>query len=163
MYTPTCFLIDDFLPIEIHNIYSDIEKIFLIDERVLRLSDIAYNCIQENFGATLIAINSPNYLGKSYNQEGLVIPNEKTIKLNQHHFGRAVHIKVKIFDVLGINERIEKYNSLRNILINENEFKYATIENVSYEYPNGLPYIHIDVRNNLTNSRFAREESEVNI
>lgn len=149
MYTPVNFLIDHYLPKELHTIYSDIEKIQLMDERILRLSDIAYTFIEDNFGPTEITI-----------QEGLVIPNGSETILDQHCFGRAVHIKIKVFDILELDKRIEKYNELREMLLKEEEFKYATIESISYKYPQGLPYLHIDVRNNLTNSRLAREQND---
>lgn len=149
MYTPKYYQINDFLPEDLHTKYSDIEKIQLIDERIVRLSDAAFNVIQDHFGATGVKVDL-----------GLIVPNEDAVWFNQHHFGRAVHLKVDVFEGLADEEeRIKKYNELRTILIDFEDFKYATFESISDEYPKGLPYLHFDVRNNLTDSRIALEQN----
>jgi hypothetical protein len=146
MYVPFHFTVDHFIPAELINLLGDVDKLQLIDERLLRLCDRVAFWIGEKYDPTSITIS-----------KGFVVY-PGIGKITQHNLGRAAHISVAAFDALDMPSRLEKYSELRSILLCDPEFKWAVFEIASIANPGGVPYIHVDVRNNNMLTNMAIED-----
>lgn len=112
----------------------------LFDDRLLRMADK----IREKYGPCTV-----NASGLT--DCGLRDINSTTgAKYSAHKIGRALDIHIRSIELQWAGNRTAKtaqYNRVREQLLADDDFDILNFEQNSKEYPNGIPWLHVDTNN----------------
>lgn len=118
----------------------------MFDERLLRMADE----IRRKYGPCTV-----NASGLT--DCGLRDPQSTTgAKFSMHKIGRALDIHIRTIELAAgkINDaterkkfKIREYNKVREQLMVNHEFDCLSFEHNSKDYPDGIPWLHVDTAN----------------
>ena len=111
----------------------------LLDSRLLKMADK----IREKYG--ICTVNTGSLVDC-----GLRPMNASGAKYSAHKFGRALDIHIQSIEKQWGGNRsakVDAYNRVREQLMALPEFDCLNFEHTSKEYPNGIPWLHIDTAN----------------